>query len=168
MSRLPVALHPRPPNPCNPTKGCRLAKTSLHSLNSSAPSTPFPVKPSACNKRTTCKTWAKFNPTCFRVWLKDSISNRTSLPAPTLNNPFREACQSTSSPPTNSRPINSHHSKATWSLAGLKPPETTCRTCNVARPLPAVPCRTPAMSRRWLQAVPKLPTIRPTPPPTPW
>ena len=46
---------------------------------------------------------------------------------------------------------------------GAQAPETTCRTCNVARPLPAVPCRTPAMSRRWLQVVPKLPTIRPTP-----
>ena len=168
MSRLPVALHPRPPNPCNPTKGCRLAKTSLRSLNNSAPSTPFPVKPSACNRRTTCRTWVRFSPTCFMAWLKDCISNRTSLPAPTPNNPFRLACRSTNFLPTNSHPINFHHNKATWSQAWLKPPETTCRTCNVARPLPAAPYRTPATSRRWLQAVPKSPTIRPIHPRMRW
>ena len=168
MSRLPAGLHPRQPSRCNPTKGCRMAKTSLRSLNNNAPLTPFLVKPSACSKRTTCRTWAKFNPTCFKAWLKDCISNRTSLPAPTLNNPFREACRSTSSPPTNSRTINSHHNKVTWSLAGLKPPETTCRTCNVARPLPVALYRTPATSRRWPQAVPKSPTIRPIHRRMPW
>ena len=168
MSRLPAGLHPRLPNPCNPIKGCRRPKTSLRSLNNNAPLTPFPVKPSACNKRTTCRTWGKFNPTCFRAWLRDCISNRTSLPVLTPNNPSREACRSTSSPPTNSRPINSHHNKVTWSPAGLRLSETTCRTCNVARPLPAAPCPPRAMFHPWQPVEPKSLTTQPIHPPTPW
>ncbi len=173
MSRLPVGLHPRPPNPCNPAKGCHQPKTSLRFLNSRAPLTPFPVKPNACNKRTTCRTWDKCNPTCFRAWLRGCISNRTSLPAPTPSNHFKAACRSTSSLrtsslPTNSRPINSHPNKAMSSQVDLKPPETTCRICNVARPSPAAPCPVQAMCPPWQRAEPKSPTIRPIHPRMRW